>query len=177
MNHFIVISGCSGGGKSTLLRELALRGHTVVLEPGRRVIAQEVYSGGGALPWTDMGAFARRAITMALADRDHAAAVEGPVFFDRSLIDAATALEHATGEPILAQLGTAHPYHPNVFMAPPWPEIWQNDSERRHGFDDAVAEYERLCTAYSQLGYQLLELPKVSVEERADFIIRQIGAD
>lgn len=170
MNRFIVISGRSGGGKSTLLRELELRGHAVVPEPGRRIIAEEIQSGGSALPWTDMAAFARRAIAMTLVDRKRAAAAKGPVFFDRSLIDAAAALEHATGEPVLAQLGSAHPYHSKVFMAPPWPEIWQNDGDRRHALTDAVAEYERLCAAYSKLDYELVALPKVSVEERADFI-------
>jgi predicted ATPase len=30
---FVVISGCSGGGKSTLLSELQRRGHAVVEEP------------------------------------------------------------------------------------------------------------------------------------------------
>jgi len=175
VNRFIVISGCSGGGKSTLLRELELRGNTVVPEPGRRIIAEERQSGGGALPWVDMSAFARRAIAMALEDRDRAAATLGPVFFDRSLIDAAAALQNATGEPILAQLGSTNPYLPTVFMAQPWPENWQNDGDRRHGFEEAVAEYKRLCTAYSQLGYELIALPKISVEERADFITGQIG--
>jgi predicted ATPase len=36
MNTFIVISGCSGDSKSTLLAELARRGFATVVEPGRR---------------------------------------------------------------------------------------------------------------------------------------------
>ncbi|MCL2892590.1 AAA family ATPase [Brenneria tiliae] len=46
MNHFVIISGCSGGGKSTLLTELKRRGHAVVEEPGRRIIQEETRSGG-----------------------------------------------------------------------------------------------------------------------------------
>jgi predicted ATPase len=38
VDRFVVISGCSGGGKSTLLAELARRGHAVVEEPGRRIV-------------------------------------------------------------------------------------------------------------------------------------------
>ncbi|MPT22826.1 MAG: ATPase, partial [Starkeya sp.] len=41
MDRFVVISGCSGGGKSTLLTELARRGFAVVEEPGRRIVAEE----------------------------------------------------------------------------------------------------------------------------------------
>jgi predicted ATPase len=39
MNRFVVISGCSGGGKSTLLAELGRRGHTVI---GRRIVIEEM---------------------------------------------------------------------------------------------------------------------------------------
>ena len=53
MNRFVVISGCSGGGKSTLLAELGRRGHTVIEEPGRRIVIEEMNNGGSALPWVD----------------------------------------------------------------------------------------------------------------------------
>ena len=89
MNRFVVISGCSGGGKSTLLSELARRGHAVVEEPGRRDVAEEMRTGGSALPWVDAAAFARRAIEIALADRASAPDAGSWVFFDRGLIDAA----------------------------------------------------------------------------------------
>ena len=69
MDRFVVISGCSSAGKSTLIGELGKRGYAVVNEPGRRIVKEELASGGSALPWVDGIAFARRVITMALADR------------------------------------------------------------------------------------------------------------
>lgn len=68
MNRSVLMSGCSGGGKSTLLAELAAHGHAVVEEPGRQIVKQELEGNGAALPWVDMAAFARRAIEMAMAD-------------------------------------------------------------------------------------------------------------
>ncbi|AHK02241.1 ATPase [Agrobacterium tumefaciens] len=65
MHHFIILSGCSGGGKSTLLAELAHRGFATVEEPGRRIVIEETRNNGTALPWIDLEAFARRAIAMA----------------------------------------------------------------------------------------------------------------
>ena len=53
MDRFVVISGCSSGGKSTLIAELGKRGHAVVDEPGRRIVKEELASGGSALPWLD----------------------------------------------------------------------------------------------------------------------------
>jgi hypothetical protein len=40
------------------------------------------------------------------------------------------------------------------------------DPERRHGFDQAIAEYHRLIVVYPSLGYEVILLPKVSVAAR-----------
>jgi predicted ATPase len=77
VDRFVVISGCSGGGKSTLLEELAARGYAVVEEPGRRIVQEELAGNGAALPWVDAAAFARRAIAVALADREAARRLSG----------------------------------------------------------------------------------------------------
>ncbi len=174
--RFVLITGCSGGGKSTLLAELAARGQAVVEEPGRRIVKSELEHGGQALPWVDMEGFLRLAMDMALSDREAAKAHPGWVFFDRGLIDAALGLETLTGEPMLRALDARHRYHRRVFLAPPWPEIYETDAERRHGFEDAVAEYRRQEDVIPSLGYEVIVLPKVSVAARADFILDELGA-
>jgi predicted ATPase len=176
VDRFVIISGCSSGGKSTLIVEFGRRGYAVVEEPGRRIVNEELASGGSALPWVDGIAFARRVIAMALADRAAAGSLDGWVFFDRGLIDAAAALQHLTGEPALTAFGQANRYHRRVFLAPPWPEIYGTDAERRHGLDVALAEYSRLLESYPSLGYEVLILPKVTVPERVDFILRALAA-
>jgi len=60
------------------------------------------------------------ALLTALADRAAASALDGWVFFDRGLIDAAANLQFMTGEPALATLGQSHRYHRRVFLTPPW---------------------------------------------------------
>lgn len=139
-------------------------------------MAEELARGGDALPWTDIAAFAERAVAVALADRQAAESLAGWVFFDRGLVDAAVALEHATGNPVTMPLGTAHRYNPILFLAPPWPEIHVVDAERRHGLDEAIAEYTRLEQAYRALGYAVQLLPKAPVEARADFVLATLGA-
>lgn len=178
-DRFVVLSGCSGGGKSTLLAELRRRGHACVDEPGRRIVREQLACGGIALPWYDMAAFVRRAIEVALADRLKAGAEQGWVFFDRGLVDAASALEHATSRSALQAIASEHRYYPTVFLTPPWPEIFVADPERRHGLEDAIAEYERLERAYRALDYMVMVLPRTSVEERADLILGKLqnGAD
>lgn len=173
---FVVLSGCSGGGKSTVLAKLAALGHAVVEEPGRRIIAEEIASGGTALPWIDLEAFLRRAIDMALADRAAAAANQAWTFFDRGLVDAASALEDLTGEPVLRSLCMAHRYHRRVFVTPPWSEIYVTDADRKHDFDEAVAEYDRLAQTFPSLGYEVVPLPKTTPAARADFVLASLEA-
>ncbi|MAL25734.1 MAG: AAA family ATPase [Qipengyuania citrea] len=173
MNRFVIISGCSGGGKSTLLSELDRRGHGVVEEPGRRIVAEELAGTGDALPWVDTAAFARRAIAMSLRDREEAAKRRGWIFFDRGLIDAAAALEYATRTPVVVNYA-AERFFRRVFITPPWREIYVNDADRRHTFQDAVAEYERLLTAFATLDYTVDVLPKIGVAERADIVLEHL---
>lgn len=175
--RLVVISGCSGGGKSSLLAELAARGHAVVDEPGRRIIAEEKARAGSAPPWIDMGAFLRRAIDMARADWLAATQRKGWVFFDRSLIDAASGLEARVGKPIVQLLGVEYRYHRTMFMVPSWPEIYRHDEDRRHGLDAAEAEYRRLLTAYTVLGYEVVILPRTNIGARADHLLAMLAAD
>lgn len=172
-SRHVVISGCSGGGKSTLLAALTARGFDTVSEPGRRIVDEELAGTGRALPWVNLAAFAKRTIEVAALDQ-RLAPEDRWTFFDRGLVDAASALEFASGEPLHDTLSNYAPYHRRVFLTPPWPEIYVNDQQRRHDLADAIAEYERLVEAYDWLGYEAVVIPKVAVEERADFIFSHL---
>lgn len=175
MNHFVLISGCSGGGKSTLLSELQSRSYTVIQEPGRRIIQEQLAVNGSALPWVDMEAFLHEAIRTAQTDYLAAPEDVGWMFFDRGLLDAAAALEEISGTPLLERFKQDYPYQSRVFLTPPWPEIYEADPERRHDMTAAIQEYERLERVYPLLGYEVMLLPKTSVEERADFVLNQLA--
>ena len=170
-DHHVILSGCSGGGKSTLLAELARRGFQTVAEPGRRIVAEELDGAGRALPWVDPVAFARRAVELATHDRDGLGPASGWVFFDRGLVDTAVALEHAAQIPATTTLTGHRRFHARVFLAPPWPEIYRTDAARKHGINQGIDEYHRLLKAYDRLGYAVVLLPKTDVRARADFVL------
>ncbi|MEM8662702.1 MAG: AAA family ATPase [Pseudomonadota bacterium] len=174
MTKRILITGCSGGGKSTLVAALQAHGHSVVAEPGRRIVAEETACGGEALPWVDAAAFVRRAVEMSRSDLAAPVAGHRHIFFDRGLVDAAVALEHTVGTPMETTLGGQKHYADPVFLAPPWPELFQNDAERRHTFADAVQEFERLERALARLAYEVRLLPKAPVEARMAFVLDAI---
>ena len=170
-DRFVMISGCSGGGKSTLLTELARRGHAVIAEPGRRIIAEERAGDGRAFPWDNPAAFSRRAMAMSIADHQ---AARGQTFFDRGVVDAAVALRATCGESG-DEAVARYRYH-DLFLAPPWPEIYEMDEDRRHSLDRALSDCERVERAWRDAGYDPVMLPRDTVAARADFVLATLAA-
>ena len=119
VNRLLVLSGCSGGGKSALLAELARRGYRTVEEPGRRIVAEERLRSGAALPWVDLTAFAQRAAQLAEADHQAVSARDGWTIFNRSLVDALSALRHLGRGGDMERLLSTYRYHGDVFFTPP----------------------------------------------------------
>jgi len=175
INPCVVLSGCSGGGKSTLLAELATRGYGTVEEPGRRIIAQEELCDGEAVPWRNPSAFLQRALAMAEQDLAAADASQGWRFFDRGVIDAASGLAQLANVPIAQLLETKMHYHQRVFLTPPWSEIYFSDAQRQHSLSQAIEEYERLLVDFPALGYEVVLVPKANVTARADFVLAQLS--
>lgn len=63
-----------------------------------------------------------------------------------------------------------------VFLVPPWEEIFVGDTERKHSFESAKKEFDELLIKYKNFGYETVLIPKISVNERADFILKKLGS-
>ncbi len=171
-----VISGCSGGGKSTLIAALAGRGFQTFPEPGRIIVKEEMATGGSALPWKDTTAFATRAIAMSLAN--WRASGPGLSFHDRCFIDQLSWFASTGTElpPDNSEIAVTHRFETTVFLVPPWPDLYQSDDERRHDLAAAIREYEALRHFYPSCGYTITELPRTKVAERVSFILARTTA-
>ena len=173
----VVISGCSGSGKSTLLAELALRGYQVFPEPGRQIVKEQLSIGGDGLPWQDPLKFAELCVSRALFFFNSARPTHRPVFFDRSIVDNIAGIERM-GMPLPDHFRVAlqrYRYARRVFLTPPWKALFAQDSERRHSFEEAQAEYGGLLQSYPAHGYEVVLLPEGTPAERASFVERQLG--
>ena len=141
-------------------------------EAGRAVIQDELAAGGSALPWSDPGAFAEKMLERDIASWEAARALDGPVIFDRGIPDIVGYLR-LTGirAPVhLMQSIADRRYNKRVFIAPPWREIFTQDAERKQNFAEAEATYQAMRETYTELGYELVDLPCASIEERAAFV-------
>lgn len=171
-----VISGCSGSGKSTLIAELAKRGEQVVPEPGRGIVQRQIEEGGGGLPWEDVQLFVELCARQAIRDFDEHAEPGRRVFFDRSFIDVVCAVERLGLEVPegLESAAESKRYARTVFMSRPWESLFRPDAERRHGFAEAVTEYEALVPAYRRHGYEIVFLPEAPVLARVEFLLSTV---
>lgn len=173
---FVVISGCSGGGKSTLLEELGQRGFRTFAEPGRQIVKEQTATGGPALPWVDAQAFGELCIARTMNRMIEAVEAKDYVFFDRSLIDPIAWFDSRQQNVPAHWIRAAETFrfYAIVFLVPPWPEIFENDTERKHSFDDALAEYRSLPLIYERFGYRPVIVPKAPVTDRTDFILQTL---
>ena len=176
--RFHVVTGGPGSGKTSLIEALARAGYAHTVEAGRAIIQDQIAIDGPALPWRDPLAFAELMLSWELRSYRMAEETTGPVFFDRGVTDLVGYLT-LVGRPVPAHVARAagrFRYNRRVFVAPPWPEIYTQDAERKQTQEEAVRTYEALVTAYSNCGYVLVSLPLVSVEDRVRFVLDDIGA-
>lgn len=175
-DRLYVITGGPGSGKSTLIEALAGQGICTMPEAGRAIIQDQAAIGGKALPWADRGAFAELMLGWEIRSYRAALRLSGPVIFDRGVPDVLGYLR-LNGLPIPSHVDKATQifrYHSRVFIAPPWPEIFASDTERKQSFDEAQATCEVMVETYSDLGYNLIPLPLGSVQERVRFVLAAI---
>ena len=183
MNHnaerFYVITGGPGSGKTSLIEALRSRGYACSTEAGRAIIQDQVTIGGSALPWRDRMLFAELMLQWEMRSYHVAELNSGPMFFDRGVPDVIGYLR-LIGAPVpehVMKTAAEFRYHRNVFIAPPWREIFRQDVERKQDFDEAQRTYESLFRTYKELGYELVELPRVAVEDRVKFILDRLDME
>lgn len=175
-DRFFVLTGGPGSGKSSLIDALERRGYPRSVEAGRGIIQDQVDIGGPALPWADRVLFAELMLSWEMRNYRLGQTHPGPVFFDRGVPDVAGYLR-LVELPVPAHVIKAAEefrYNRRVFVAPPWKEIFRSDQERKQDFDEAVRTYEALTATYKEFGYELVELPRVSVDERVQFVLSKI---
>jgi predicted ATPase len=172
LDRFFVITGGPGSGKSSLLDCLDRRGLASIPEAGRAIIRDQQTVDGPALPWKSPTAFAEMMLGHDLRSYREAQGRAGPVIFDRGIPDI-MGFMLLCGLPVPEHLHRAaelYRYNRRVFIAPHWPDIYRQDAERRQSLEEASATGDIMRDVYASLGYEILSLPRASVEERADFV-------
>ena len=174
--NLFVITGGPGAGKTTVLLGLEKHGFSHAPEVARQIIQEQVRNNGTALPWADRKLYTELMLSRSIASYKAHIPAQKPMFSDRGIPDTLS-YARLIGLADKRAIRTAceqYRYASRVFVAPPWREIYETDSERKQDFAEAQRTYAELVSTYQECGYETIELPKSSPAERAAFILNQL---
>ena len=175
MNRRYIITGAPGTGKTAIINALMKKGYSCAVEISREIITEQLSIGGDILPWKNQIAFENH-IANLRKEQYLNSSKNNNYFFDRSSIDCVAYLMAnklaITTE--INQIIEQCVFNKEVFITPFWEEIYINDGERVEGIQEAINIENSLIETYKSLGYTLVKVPKLSVNERVNFILSKI---
>ena len=175
-SNSFVITGTSGSGKTRLIEHLSERGFTVHREATRLVLEQQSAIDGPGLPAKDPELFLNLMLGYCVRCLDEAKLVPLRVtFFDRGIPDViAYAVRFGVKPERFLRAARKHTFNRNVFVLPPWKNIFVPDEFRGKTFEEYKKFHQIILDAYEYSGCRLIEVPMVSVSDRAEYVIKKV---
>lgn len=172
----IVITGGPGTGKSSIIHKLEEKGETCLHEISRQVTLEAQREGIDQLFLEKPLLFSEKLLEGRLSQHTQAEAMQAAhVFLDRGLPDVVAYMDYFnTQYPDVFHHTCENYRYDRVFILPPWQEIYTSDNERYENFEQALKISSYLYSTYKKYGYEPIEVPKLSVEERTSFILNKI---
>ncbi|MEO8515968.1 MAG: ATP-binding protein [Flavobacterium sp.] len=174
--EIVVIIGGPGTGKSTIIDGLTAKGYCCYPEISRQVTLEAKKQGieqlflEKPLLFSELLLEGRKKQYEDALNESHEI-----VFIDRGIPDV-LAYMHYIGDsyPAHFDLACRQNLYTKIFILPPWEEIYISDHERYENFEQAKLIYNHLTETYQNYGYELIEVPKDSLDNRILFILGQI---
>ncbi len=168
---YYIITGPPSSGKTTIINELLERGYSCHHEVARKIIKENRTNKVDVFPWNNIVSFSDQVFEHIL---ELLQSLKGEFsFFDRSIVDLIAYMEingvHDNKKYKKAILHSK--YNTTVFFLPFWEEIYLLDNERKETKNKAMYIGETLRKVYTDLGFNLIEVPTGLVEERVKFIL------
>nr|WP_315184466.1 ATP-binding protein [uncultured Flavobacterium sp.] len=175
--EIIVIIGGPGTGKTSIIEKLIANGHCCYPEISRQVTLEAQKQGieqlflKNPLLFSELLLEGRKKQFESACNESHEV-----VFLDRGIPDV-LAYMHYIGDsyPSFFDAACREHIYTRIFILPPWEEIYVSDRERYENFEQAKLIYNHLTETYQNYGYELIEVPKDSVDNRILFILDKIS--
>ena len=170
----IIITGGPGAGKTTLINALADAGYPTFAESSRQLIEQQSQIEDGILPWVNLPGFAE--LCLGVMNKQKEQARQYPIaFLDRAIPDICGYLAQAKLDIDATYREASQGYHSQVLFCRPEASIYVQDEVRPYPFEGALEIHHALIRVYEELGYEVVEVPFMSVAERVQFVESYLG--
>ncbi|WP_348798853.1 ATP-binding protein [Flavobacterium adhaerens] len=174
--EIIVIIGGPGTGKSSIIEKLITKGYCCYPEISREVTLEAQKRGIEQLFLEDPLLFSQMLLDGRIKQFQNAQKEPHQwVFIDRGIPDVVAYLDYIGDDYPKSFDDACRNYkYSKIFVLPPWEEIYESDSQRYENFDQAQTIYKHLVKTYTNYGYDLIEVPKDSIDNRILFILDKI---
>ena len=174
-DHYFVLTGAMGSGKSAILERLIRMGLTCAPEPARQILQEQRAISARGVPEIDPDLFTQLMLSRATSFYLENFAAETLTVFDRGIPDLIAYAElFGLETKIYYNSATLYKYNPCIFWFKGWQDIYKNDEERKMSFQQAYDFGERTYGIYRKFGYEVLQVPMLSIDQRAEFIYNKI---
>jgi predicted ATPase len=164
-----------GSGKSTLLAEISRAGIRCISEPAREILAEQRSIESDGVPERNPELFCKLMLSRALQDYNQGMSAPEIQVFDRGIPDMIAYAElFSIDSTSFFKAADQNRYNPTVFFFDGWEAIYTNDAERKIGFAGASMFGQSVRLIYQKLGYQPVNVPLQSIEERTNFILKRV---
>ncbi len=170
----VVITGAQCTGKTSVIENLKELGYHTLPEAARAVIEEQEKIKSNALPWKDKLAFQNLVLKKQIEQERSIPENAEIVFLDRGIPDGIAYLRVA-GIPVPEEYYfAAEKYrYDSVFLLEELP-FYENDNARKESPDERKIIQREIKNVYEELGYRVVEVPFMSVEERVRYILEKI---
>lgn len=168
----IVITGGPGTGKTSLIKALEDNGYHCLHEISRQITLDAQEKGIDQLFLAEPLLFSEMLLEGRINQHREAGEYNSEVvFIDRGVPDVVAYMDYFGNEyPPLFHKACKDYSYDAVFLLPPWEEIYVSDNERYESYEQAVSIHDHLEESYIRAGYDPIEVPKGTIEERFSFI-------
>ncbi len=173
----ILLIGAPSTGKTSVLKHLSDIGYDCFEEISREIVQEARQNGISHLFQKEPLLFSDKLLEKRKEQFYSAKQIDSKfVFIDRGLPDITAYLDMVkTSYPSRFTEANRLYKYDKVFWFPIWQDIYTSDSERYEDLRLATQIQHFLIETYSALGYDLIEVPKSSIKNRAEFMLSYLN--
>tara|TARA_B100001758_G_C18396282_1_gene606151 strand:- start:312 stop:839 length:528 start_codon:yes stop_codon:yes gene_type:complete len=170
----VIISGAPGTGKSSIIKELKIRGYFCFEE-----VWKKEYKNPSKKYNSDyINIFSKHLFSERLKHLETKIpkTKDQVIFYDRSIIDTISYLNNYKKNIESTWLETAikKRYYETIFFCPLWKEIYKQTNERKESFEETMLIEKTLTSTYKEFLYKIKNVPKLDISKRVDYILKNI---